>query len=88
MAITRTRTVLAVEVNMSATPDPEVRVTYQDTFDDSTDDQLPATTHSYAHFERYTVTGTDDDGNPVQSATDMTGEDQVVQDICAAVWTD
>ena len=88
MAITRTRSVEHIEISVAANTDPEITVIYTDTFDDSTDDQLPATTNTHVHLSRYTLTGTDDDGNPVQSATDVTGEDQLVQDVCAAVWTD
>ncbi len=87
MAITNTRTVERVEVR-PAGDDPSLMVVYIHTFDDSTDDQLPISTEKTVWLERYTLSGTDDEGNPVQTATDVTGEDQLVQDICAAIWTD
>lgn len=86
MAITNTRTVQRVEV-MPATPDPWLMVVYVHTFDDSTDDQLPIATEKTVWLNRYTVT-TAEDGTETSTATDVTGEDQLVQDICGAIWTD
>jgi hypothetical protein len=62
-------------------------VVYEHTFDDSTDDALPVTSTVVKHLQRYTVT-MDGDGNETSTATDVTGEDQLVQDICGAIWTD
>ena len=85
MAITNTRTVQRVEVS-PAGDDPSVMIVYNHTFDDSTDDALPVTSTVVKHLNRYVVT-TDEDGNETSTATDVTGEDQLVQDICAAIWT-
>lgn len=86
MAITNVRTVQRVEV-MPGTPDPSLMVVYVHTFDDSTDDQLPIATERTVWLNRYTVTVAED-GTESSAATDVTGEDQLVQDICAAIWTD
>lgn len=86
MAITNVRTVQRVEV-MPNGDDPSLMVVYVHTFDDSTDDQLPITTEKTVWLNRYAVTVAED-GTETSSATDVTGEDQLVQDICAAVWTD
>jgi len=89
MAITNTRTVQAIKTYPADTEDgdPRLMVVYEHTFDDSTDDALPVTSTVVKQLQRYTVT-TDDDGNETSTATDVTGEDQLVQDICGAIWTD
>lgn len=89
MAITKVRAVQRIETYPAASADdnPTVMVVYENTFDDSEDDTLPETSTSVKHLQRYTVT-IDDDGNETSTATDVTGEDQLVQDICGAIWTD
>jgi hypothetical protein len=89
MAITNTRTVGRIETYPADTADgdPRLMVVYEHTFDDSTDDALPVTSTVVKHLQRYVVT-TDEDGNETSTATDVTGEDQLVQDICGAIWTD
>ena len=86
MAITNVRTVQRVEV-MPGTPDPSLMVVYVHTFDDSTDDQLPIATEKTKWLNRYTVTVAED-GTETSTATDISGEDAMVQAICGAVWTD
>lgn len=86
MAITNTRTVQRVEVQTTDS-DPNVFVVYVHTFDDPSDDQLPAETEKTKWLQRYTVTVAED-GTETSTATDVTGEDQLVQDICGAIWTD
>jgi hypothetical protein len=89
MAITNTRAVQRIETYPADTAggDPRLMVVYEHTFDDSTDDALPVTSTVVKHLSRYVVT-TDEDGNETSTATDVTGEDQLVQDICGAIWTD
>jgi len=58
---------------------PTLMVVMQITFDDADDAELPAVSNHVTHLNRY-----DADGNP----TDVSGYVQLVQDICAAVWTD
>lgn len=86
MAITNTRTVERIEV-MPSGDDPIVTVFYIHTFDDSTDDQLPVASTVVKSLLRNTTT-VDDEGVETTIATDVTGEDQLVQDVCGAVWTD
>lgn len=86
MAITNTRTVERIEV-VPSTDDPVVNVFYINTFDDPDDDRLPTASTTIVSLMRNTTT-LDDDGNPTTTATDVTGEDQMVQDVCGAVWTD
>ena len=96
MAITNTRTVQRIETypatDSSAASsvndgNPTVMVVYHHTFDDSSDAELPVTTDKVKHLQRYTITVADD-GTESSAATDVTGEDQLVQDICGSIWTD
>ena len=89
MAITNVRTVQRCEVYPATSADDHAKmmVVYEHTFDDSTDDQLPIATERTVWLNRYTVTVAED-GTESSTATDVTGEDQLVQDICGAIWTD
>ena len=99
MAITKTTQVQRAEVYraMDSTAEttlneawPTVMVVYEDVLDDPDDSELPVTATRTKHLQKFTIThGTDDDGNPTQSsaATVVTGEDQLVQDICGAIWS-
>ena len=89
MAITKTTSVQRVEVYPQSDADaadtlnsgnPTVMVVYETTFDDSTDDDLPETSTRVKHLMRYS-----DEDNA--TATDVTGEAQLVQDICGAIWS-
>lgn len=74
MAITNTRTVQRVEVYPAVSEDtkPRLMVVYEHTFDDTSDADLPVVTTKVKHLEATT--------------TDISGEDQLVQDICNALW--
>ena len=88
MAITNTRAVQRIETYPAFVgDDPTLMVVYEHTFDDTNDTALPVTSTVVKHLQRYIVT-TDEDGNETSTATDVTSEDQLVQNICAAVWTD
>lgn len=99
MAITKTTRVQRCEVYPKADADaaatvsaawPTIMVVYEDVLDDSEDADLPVTATRVKHLEKFTIThGTDSDGNPTESsaATVVTGENQLVQDICGAVWS-
>lgn len=99
MAITKTTRVQRAEVYPKANADAEVTtsaawptlmVVYEDVLDDPDDAELPVTATRVKHLQKFTVThGTDDDGNPTESsaATVVTGEAQLVQDICGAIWS-
>ena len=88
MAITKTEVLQKCEVFPQATPsaesttnegNPRLMVVMEITFDDADDAELPAVSNHLTHLNRY-----DSEGNP----TDVSGQPQIVQDICAAVWTD
>lgn len=99
MAITKTTRVQRTEVYPKADADaeatvsaawPTLMVVYEDVLDDPDDAELPVTATRVKHLQKFTVThGTDGDGNPTESsaATVVTGEDQLVQDICGAIWS-
>jgi hypothetical protein len=87
MAITLTRTVQRVETyplaDSTAADDtnakhPTLMVVYNDLFDDADDEQLPVTATKVLHFSKYV-----EDGG---AATDMSGEDALVQTIATAIW--
>lgn len=87
MAITNTRAVQRIETYPALVgDDPTLMVVYEHTFDDTNDTALPVTSTVVKHLQRYTV-AFDDDGNETSTATDVTGEAQLVQDICTALWT-
>tara|TARA_R100000951_G_scaffold68897_1_gene58027 strand:- start:553 stop:804 length:252 start_codon:yes stop_codon:yes gene_type:complete len=83
MAITKVKALNEVLVNYeNGLSDPSVIARYKISVDDPSDDDLPVTTYERKHLERYI---NNEDGT--QTATDVTGEDQSVQDICGAVWS-
>ena len=95
MAITKTRTLQRLEVYPVAdttaadtenSGNPTIMVNYNHVFDDSTDSELPAATNQVKHLHRYVVTH-NDDGTTTSTATDVTGELQLVQDVAAALWS-
>ena len=53
-------------------------VVYVDTFDDSSDDDLPVSTSKTKHLTKFV-----EDGG---AATDYSKEDELVKTICAAIW--
>ena len=88
MAITKTEVLQRCETYPASDPsaesttnkaNPRLMVVMEITFDDADDAELPAVSNHVTHLNRY-----DADGNP----TDVSGYVQLVQDICAAVWTD
>ena len=96
MAITNTRAVQRIETYPAQNSSAEdttnegnatLMVVYENTFDDANDDSLPVTTHTTKHLLRYSVTVAED-GTQTSTATDVSGEDAMVQAVCGAVWTD
>ncbi len=99
MAITKTTTVQRCEVypksdaNAEATVSaawPTVMVVYEDMLDDTEDADLPVTATRVKHLTKFTLTTTADsegETTTTSAATVVTGEDQLVQDICGAVWS-
>ena len=89
MAITKTTSVQRCEVYPQSDADaadtlnsgnPTVMCVYEDAMDDPDDNDLPVVATRVKHLVRYS-----DEDNA--TATDVTGEDQLVQDICGAIWS-
>ena len=57
---------------------PTLMVVMEITFDDTGDAELPAISNHVTNLSRY-----DQNGDP----TVVTGQAQIVQDICAGIWT-
>jgi hypothetical protein len=79
MAITLVRTVQRVETYPAVEPQqeeettyPTLMVVYNDTFDDPDDAQLPVVATKVVHLKQ---------------GDDISGEDQLVQDIANAIWS-
>jgi len=94
MAITKTTSVQRIEVYPATGDDatlnegnPTLMAVYEDAMDDPDDNDLPVTATRVKHLTRYLVTINDDE-TTTSTATDVTGEDQLVQDICGGIWTD
>ena len=88
MAITKTTTVQRCEVyplqdsssaNTANAKHPSVMVVYNDVIDDADDADLPVTATRVKHINKFV-----EDGG---AATDVSGEDTLVQTICAAIWS-
>jgi|TARA_Y100000356_G_C11051482_1_gene178984 hypothetical protein len=88
MAITKTTSVQRIEVYPPADSSADdtanakhetLMVVYEDTLDDSTDDDLPVTATRVKHLSKYQSDGGD--------ATDYSGEDALVQTVCGAIWS-
>jgi len=78
MALTKTTYLSRVEIQFPEGGGyADVVVTHTHVIDDPDDDQLPVRTQSTNFVHRNAPDG---------SAADITGLDQAVQDICAAVW--
>ena len=87
MAITKTTTVQRCEVCPLADSTaettanakfPSVMVVYNDAMDDAEDADLPITATRVKHLNKFVEDGGD--------ATDVSGEDALVQTICGAIW--
>ena len=88
MAITKTTTVQRIEVypatdnsaaDTSNNKHKSLMVVYNDILDDSTDADLPVTVTRTKHLYKFV-----EDGG---SATNYSGEDALVQTVCAAIWS-
>lgn len=78
MAITKSSVLKRVLVLIEE-PSDILQLSYHDTFDDPNDDELPHVIKRLVDLPRH-----DNEGNP----TDLSGYEQVVQDIAAVVWAD
>ena len=89
MAITKTRLNSEARIILGNNPDSVhtntdaiVQIRYIDRIDDPDDDDLPVDKVASRNLTKYL---TAEDGT--QSLRDVSGEEQWIQDICAAVWT-
>ena len=100
MAITKTTAIERCEVypasdstaaNTLNAAWPSLMVCYKDTIDDPDDADLPVIASRTKHFNKFTLTESIPEGEsePVVSsaATDVSGEPQLVRDICGAIWS-
>lgn len=87
MAITKETNVQRLEVYPPADSSADnahnaahetVMVVYEDTLDDSTDDDLPVVATRVKHLSKFESDGGD--------ATDYSGEDDLVVSVCGAIW--
>lgn len=80
MAITTTKSLARFEVwpGNDLITDPHLRIWTRIEVDDPDDDALPKIWE-----QEKTLTKQDSEGN----ATDISNEDQLVQDVCAAIWS-
>lgn len=88
MAITKSSKIERVTVKFF-TEVPDIEVETVTTWDDPDDDQLPMDRRSSRTISKMVLSTTyEEDGTPIHSETerDMSGEDQLVQDIAAVVW--
>ena len=88
MAITKTTTVQRIEIyplmdssaaDTANAKHPSVMVVYNDTIDDAEDADLPVTATRVKHLYKFV-----EDGG---AATDVSGEDALVQTVCTAIWS-
>ena len=88
MAITKVTNVQRLEVYPPADSSADdtanakhetVMVVYEDTLDDSTDDDLPVVATRVKHLSKFVEDGGD--------ATDYSGEDALVVSVCGAIWS-
>ena len=89
MAMTKTTAVETIEIRVRE-GDDQITVHYVHTWDDPDDSDAPVNKVMTKGLQRYTrTTSTDEDGNEVTTTTetDLSGEDQLVQDIAAVVWS-
>ena len=69
---------------------PTIMVVYEDVLDDSDDADLPVTATRTKHLSKFTLTTTTDsegETTTTSAATSVSAEDQLVKDICGAVWS-
>jgi len=84
MAITKTEELTQITITglTESSGNSAIRLSYRIKIDDPEDDQLPIFSTNDREIWRYT-----NDENGFKTATDISGEDQLVQDIAALIWT-
>jgi len=88
MSITKTEAIERITVVLKTPADTsDVIVQSRVTWDDPDDDQLPIMRENVHTVQKY-ETSYDENQQAVTTENDITGEDQMVQDICALIWGD
>lgn len=78
MAITRSSELVRIEIiPLGDGGFPNLFLTYRDSFDDPDDESLPVTNSRSVVLVKENREGV---------ATDVSGESQMIQDICAVIW--
>jgi len=81
MAITKTRTLERMEIvwmpDMEGNNYAVIHARYEDVWDDPNDNDLPISKPYQTSYRKLQPDGTE---------TDISGEDQIIQDIAAVVW--
>ena len=90
MAMTKTIEIEGIDIVFpnnapGSTADKSLLITEQIKIDDPDDDLLPVVQRKSRRIEKYTSTDVGD-GVFEDQLTDVSGESQLVQDICALVW--
>ena len=92
MAATKTSEIESITLNIGNRDHVGISVVELITWDDPDDADLPVVNRKQRGLEKFTYTESFDSetGERImtESATDISEEGQLVQDICAAVWTD
>jgi len=83
MAMTKTVTLSEVRIINASSDSPILLITEEITIDDPDDNQLPLTTKNRRSIPKVTENA---DGEMVD--TDISGEEQILKDVCAIVWAD
>lgn len=81
MAMTKTSTLTEIRVQMYPSNPSVLLIEEQITIDDPDDDQLPLITRN-----RRSIAKQRENSDGVMVNTDISGEEQVIQDIAAVVW--
>ena len=90
MAISKTEKVTGYEIRMNDDEDATLSIQSLTTWDDPDDNDLPITKETSRSLRKTTTTATYNEttGERTEStsATDISGESQMIQDICALIW--
>ena len=86
MAITKTEQLTQITINglTESSGNSCIKLDYRIKLDDPEDDQLPIYSSKIKEIWRYLP----HDGEGPRPEADISGEDQLIQDIAALIWTD
>ena len=90
MAISKTEKVTSYKIRMNDDEDATLSIQSLTTWDDPDDNDLPITKEASRSLRKTTTTATYNETTGARtestSATDISGESQMIQDICALIW--